>query len=78
MLLARENVDIPLAAIVVARDHNARYASGYQPPSVDKGTGSRFNPIPADFSMPAYLETLAVHASFNRFNACSAMSRVLV
>ena len=56
MLLARENVGSPLAAIVVATEHNARCASGCQPPSVEKGTGSRLNPVPAARSMPAYLE----------------------
>ena len=44
MLLARENVDSPLAAMIVATVHNARRASGCQPPSVDNGTGSRLNP----------------------------------
>ena len=36
ILLVRENVDDPLAAIVVATEHKARRASGCQPPSVDK------------------------------------------
>ena len=68
MLLARENVDSPLAAIVVATEHNALCAPGCQPPSVDNGTGSRLNPFPAACSMPEYLETSAVHAAFIRFN----------
>ena len=68
MLLARESVDSPLAAIVVATEHNARCASGCQPPSVYKGTSCRFNPVPAAWGKPAYMETLAVHAAFNRFN----------
>ena len=41
MLLARENVDSPLAAMVLATGHNALCASGCQPPSVDNGTGRR-------------------------------------
>ena len=77
MLLARENVDSPLAGIVVATEHNARCASGCQPPSVDKGTGSRLNPVPAAWSMLAYLETLAVHAAFNRFSGSSTAFRIL-
>ena len=41
MLLTQENVDSPLAAIVLATEHNALCASGCQPPSVleDWGTG---------------------------------------
>ena len=35
MPLGQENVDSPLAAIVVATEHKARYASGSQPPTVD-------------------------------------------
>ena len=66
MLLARENVDSPLAAIAVATEHNARCASRCQPPGVDKGTSSRLNRVPAAWSIPAYLKTLAVHAAFNR------------
>ena len=77
MLLARENVDSPLAAMVVATEHNALLASGCQPPSVDNGTGSRLNRVPAACSMPGYLETLAVHAAFNRFNGFSDSSRIL-
>ena len=59
MLPARENVDSPLAAMVLATEHNALCASGCQAPSVDNGTGSRLNPVPAVWSMLAYLETLA-------------------
>ena len=62
MLLARENVDSPFAAIVVATEHIVRCASGCLPPSVDKGTGGRLNPVPGAWSMPAYLETLEVYA----------------
>ena len=40
MLLARENVDTSLAALVVPIKHIARCASGCQPQNVDKGTGS--------------------------------------
>ena len=57
MLLARENVNSPLAAIVLATEHNAFCASGRQPASVDNGTGSRLNRVPAAWSMLAYLET---------------------
>ena len=67
MLLARENVDSPLAPMVVTTEHNALWGSGCQPPSVDNGTGSRLNPVPAACSMPEYLKTLAVHTAFNRF-----------
>ena len=77
MLLARRNVDSLLAEIVVATEHNARCASGCQPPSVDKGTGSRLNPVSAAWSRPAYLETLAVHAVFNRFDGFSTTSPIL-
>ena len=70
MLLARENVDSPLAAIVAATEHNARCASGYQPLSIDKGTGSRLDPVPAAWSMPAYLETLVVHVVLALNLAC--------
>ena len=52
MLLARENVDSPLAAIVAATERNARCASGCQPPSVGKGTGSSLSPVPAAWGMP--------------------------
>ena len=51
MLLARENVDSPLAAMVVATEHNALLASGSQPPSIDNGTGSRLNRVPAACSI---------------------------
>ena len=54
MPLARENVDSPLAAMMVATEHNALWASGCQPPSVDNGTSSRLNPVPAAWSMLAY------------------------
>ena len=47
MLLARGNVDSPLAATVVVKGHNARYSSGCEPPSVDKGTGGRLNSVQA-------------------------------
>ena len=77
MLLAREDADSPLAAIVVATERNTRYTSGCQPPSVDKGAGGRLKPVPAAWSKSAYLETLAVHAFFNRFNGFSTMSRIL-
>ena len=78
MLLARENVDSPLAAMVLATEHNALCASGCQPPSVDNGTGSRLNRVPAaSSSMLAYLETLAVHAAFNKFSGFSTTSRIL-
>ena len=77
MLLARENVDSPLAAMVLAPEHNALCASGCQPPSVDNGTGSRLNRVPGAWSMLAYLETLAVHAAFNRFSGFSTTSRIL-
>ena len=77
MLRARENVDSPLAAMVFATEHNALCASGCQPPSVDNGTGSRLNRVPAAWSMLAYLETLAVHAAFNKFSRFSTTSRIL-
>ena len=77
MLLAQENVDTPLAAIVVATEHNARCASVWQPPSVDKGAGRSLNPVPAAWDMPPYLETLAVHAAFNRFSEFSNTSQIL-
>ena len=51
MLLARENVDSPLAAMVLATEHNALCASRCQPPSVDNGTGSRLKPVPAACSL---------------------------
>ena len=77
MLLAREIVDSPLAAMVLVTEHNALCASGCQPPSVNNGTGSRLNRYPAAWSMLAYLETLAVHAAFNRFSGCSTTSPIL-
>ena len=77
MLLELENADTPLAAVVVATEHNALRASVCQPPSVDNGTGSRWNPVPAAWSMLADLETLEVHAAFNRFSGFSATSRIL-
>ena len=52
MLLAREIVDSPLAAMVLATEHNALCASGCQPPSVDNGTGSRLNRVPSAWSVP--------------------------
>ena len=76
MLLAREIVESPHAAMVLATEHNA-CASGCQPPSVDNGTGSRLNRGPAAWSMLAYLETLAVHAAFNKFSGFSTTSRIL-
>ena len=69
MLLARENVDSPLVAMVLATEHNALCASGCQPPSVDNGTGSRLNRVPAAWSRLAHLETLAVHAAFKKNSA---------
>ena len=78
MLQARENVSSALAAMLVATEHNAQWASGCQPPSVDNGTGSSLNPVPAACSMPEYRETLAVHAAFNRFNGFWDTSRILV
>ena len=48
MLLTRENVDSPLAAMVLAIEHNAFRASGCQPPSVDNGTGSRLSRVLCD------------------------------
>ena len=54
MLLARENVENPLATIVVATEHNARCASGCQAPSVD----STLNSVPAAWGMPVYLDLL--------------------
>ena len=77
ILLERENVDSHLAAMVLATEHNALRASACQPPSVDNGTGSRLNPVPASWSMLAYLETLAVHVAFNRFSGFSTTSRIL-
>ena len=77
MLLARENVDSPLAAMALATEHNALWASGCQPPSVENGTGSRLNPVRDACSMPEYLETLAVYAAFNRFNGFADSSRIL-
>ena len=77
MLLARENVDSPLAAMVLATEHNALWASGCQPPSVENGTGSRLNRVPTAWSMLAYLETLAVHAAVNKFSGFSTTSRIL-
>ena len=44
MLLARQNVDNPRAAVVVASEHNARWASGCQPPSVEKVTSEEDKP----------------------------------
>ena len=76
MLLARENVDNPLAAMVLATKHNALCASGCQPPSVDNGTGSRLNRVPAASSMLAYLETMVVHAASTKFSGFSTTNRV--
>ena len=39
-------MDSPLAAMVVATEHNALWASGFQLPSVDNGTGSNLNLVP--------------------------------
>ena len=77
MLLAGEIVDSPLAAMVLATEHNALCASGCQPPSVDNGTDSRLNPVPADWRILLYLETLAVHVAFNRFRGFSTTSWIL-
>ena len=63
MLLAQENIGGLRAAIVVPTEHKSRCASGCQPPSVDKGTDSRLNLVPAAWRMPVYLENLAVHAA---------------
>ena len=68
ILLARENVYCLLASIVVATEHNARCASGWQPLSANSGAGRRLNPVLDAWSMTAYLETFAVHAALNRFN----------
>ena len=76
MLIARENVGSPLAAMVVATEHNARCASWCQPPSVDNGTG-RLNYVPVACSMIEYLETVTVHAAFNRLNGFSVTCWIL-
>ena len=68
MHLARQNVDCPLAAIIVETDHKARCASGPQPPRVDNGTGRRLSPVPVAWSMPAHPETFADQAAFNISN----------
>ena len=77
MLLAQENVNSLLAAIVVATEDNARCTPGCQPPSVDKGKCNRLSPVPVAWSMPAYLDTLAAHPAFNIFNGFSIASRML-
>ena len=77
MLLAREIVDSPLAAMVLVTEHNALCASGCQLPSVDNGTGSWLNRVPAAWSMLAYLESLAIHAAFNKFSGFSTTSQIL-
>ena len=74
MLLAREIVD---SLLVLATEHIGLCASGCQPASFDNGTGSRLNRVPAAWSMLAYLETLAVHAVFNKFSGFSTTSRIL-
>ena len=76
MLLTRENVDSPVAAIVLATEYNARCAPGCQPPSADMGKGSGVSPVLAAWSMPAYLVTLTVHAAFNRFIGFPDTSRI--
>ena len=58
MLLGRESVDRPFAAMVLETEHNALRASARQPPSVDNGTGGRLNPVPAAWSMLPYLENV--------------------
>ena len=64
MLLALENVDSPLAAVVLAIEHTAFRASGCQPPVVDNETGSRLNPVPAAWGM----HRSEAHFSFSESN----------
>ena len=61
MLLARENVDSPLAAMVLATEHNALCASGCQPPSVDNGTGRRLNRVPAGSNLHILIVRILTH-----------------
>ena len=46
-LFAELNVDIPRAAIPIATDYRARWASGCHPPSVESGTGNNCTLLPA-------------------------------
>ena len=76
MLLAELKVDIPRAAIVVATEHRARWASGCHPPSVEIGTGNSCTLLPASWTIAAYLETFPAQAAFKIFKGFCTASRI--